>query len=156
MAPRTLDDDEHVARHCKKREINFDPKTGLALGVIPQAFELREKFGDDPGRKPETYLSAQWLEYFGHVASKDTHRRACEALRSRGRHIRAGEHYALINSKLAVECGKRYTAKVRLFHEPKALSPDYASIRGTSNTNGELLKALADVATVDLVRLDSL
>ena len=45
-----ISDEDHVARYCPKREIS---ENGTPM---PDAFKLREN---------ETYLSVNWLEYFG-------------------------------------------------------------------------------------------
>ena len=153
MAHRPIDKQHHVARLCGHQRLQRDPVSGEIVAVWPAAFELRVK-------ENETYLSANWLEYF----VGDVLEQLCQALAVlRGKMKRKiGPQSALLRLNVGevLAAGEVQSIKLRVMHEMKKTDPAYAAIRGLPRDNGDkelldLLSGMPSLSATEVAFLDS-
>lgn len=138
MTAAKLPPDNHVARYVRKRLLRRD-EDGNVLGVLPQAFELRDG---------ETYLSITWLEHF----SADYEQALIEVVAAIRRQldVKPRDGFAMARvGKIFDVCGS-FSSGVRVLHEPVVPeNTGHCALRGIQRGELELLELLASDAFID-------
>src|SRR5947209_8729261 len=129
--PTPIIAEHHVARHCRNRHIIKDSE-GRPVSVFGDAFAFREN---------ETYLSTGWVEFFAGVWL--TQLSAVRNAMAAGREIKPKDGLAVMNVGKLQDAARARSVRVRVLHEPNALNPAYAAVRGIPRDHQELLEALA-------------
>lgn len=143
MAVKPIPDDQHVARHVKKRPV--DPEKHLCF---PQAFALRPA---TEGRPAETYLSSSWLEFFpGDLRARL--KATLAQIRGYPFTVKAKDVLAIGNVRVIKGAGESVGTRLRVLHEPDPPSKTaYAAIRGMRQDDSEICELLAAAAFAEVV-----
>ena len=118
-------DSHHVARYCKPSAISPNGMPA-AKAFLP--------------RETESYLSVNWLEYFGALDHADAVAHVRAALREKGYTVRATGRLAVLNVGEAKDAARRTNTTLRVEHQPAPDDPSHAGITGYSS--GDLVVAL--------------
>lgn len=130
--------DNHILRYVRKRLLRRD-EDGNVLGVLPQAFELREN---------EPYLSVTWLEHFA-ADYEHAFTEAAAAIR-RQLNVKPKDGFAAGGVGRVCDICERFDVKVRVLHEPEPPhNTGHSALRGLPHSDVELLELLAAEAFVD-------
>lgn len=143
MSVKPLPETDHVIRYVRKRLLRRDGD-GNVVGVLPQAFELREG---------ETYLSVTWLEFYDESYELGLSKSAA-AMRS-DLTIKKKDGFTTGNvGRLKSVCSNSNT-RVRILHEPNLPNnPGHSALRGLQKADDLLRDEIAGDVFVD-VRLSS-
>lgn len=145
-----LDRKHHISRHVPYKK-QLKDNNGEPIGVLPQAFEMREI---DKKR-----LSVNWLEYF-----KSNHTENIIKMVKAFRKSRIALGYkAGLNSifvignigKLIDVCTSYKHSKVRVVHNPDKESEhnkSHASIHRLPENDGTIMQAMANEVFTEMVR----
>jgi hypothetical protein len=126
MCPTQITSRETAIR---KRVIR-DPKTRAITGLVPQAFELRQKIN-------ETYLSTHWMESFAAVVDAQF-KRVIAALRKKHTNGRPLGAFARLNVGLVVQAGAARKLAIRIRDRSSSNDPGYSGIYGMPLDNSDL------------------
>lgn len=142
-----IPDQDHVLRHVPYKKLLKDAD-GNVYGLLPQAFELREK--------DKNKLSVNWVEYF----KRDTHDKnvvsAILSLRdSKNRPIKASSTcaYAIGNVKTIKDtCRKHTSEKVDVVFSGYAGNESHSSIIRLPDNHERLKMELAEDVFTEIVK----
>ena len=134
-----LPDRDNVARHVPWKKLRRDDNDKI-LGILPQAFELRNE---------EQSLSVNWLEYY-EGSREDRLRELVNALRT-SRNLNKKDAFGIGNvGKIKSVCLNN-SANVRVVYSPTKSIPDHCDIRNIPRDDLTLLAAVAEDAFSELV-----
>jgi hypothetical protein len=125
-------------RYVRKRQLRRD-ESGNALGILPQALELRDG---------EEYLSVTWLEHFDPEYEQGLVQ-AAEAIR-RQLGVKPKDGFSITDVEGFCDICEKFDKKVRVLHEP--INPEntgHVAIRKFPRNEVGLLDLLASEAFVD-------
>jgi hypothetical protein len=140
---QNLPSEDHVIRYVPWGRLRKDVDDNV-LGVLPQAFELRET---------ETYLSVNWVEY--QEGDHDAQiRLSVWAMRdSFEKKLGAKSAFAVGNVQNIKDICQASGNRVRIVHEPELpKNPGHAAIRQLARDDMGLLDAMAADAFTELVK----
>lgn len=141
MAVKSIDDEHHVVRHCKKRLLIRE--AGKIVSVYPEAFHLRPA---TEGFAKEDSLSVIYYEFFDGAAEVRM-KECCAALTLE---VRPKDGLIRLNVGLIKEQGRKRERRLRVTHEPEPTCPAYAAIRGLpEKPDDELATLIANLAIVE-------
>ena len=137
---KTLADEHHVVRYCNNQRIEKDPHTGNAVGLFPDAMQLRT-------REKEEYLSTNWLEYVAGTRN-DRLKSILGILRGKIPSIKETSGLAVLRVEKIKDAGKETGHKITVRFTPNRNDPSYARILGLplDNSDTELVSLLVDEA----------
>lgn len=142
MAIKPLEDDHHVVRHVPPARLRRDEDDNV-IGFNPQAFELNRA-------KDEEYLSAAWLEYYGHETRELDLAAVVDDFR-KVKQIKPSHRFAVGNVKIIKDACANWGQQVRVSHEPVDDFDSHASVRRFNSDNYEMLEMLAAEAWAEMV-----
>lgn len=132
MTFRELADNQTIVRHVRKGSLRRDEDANV-IGVNPDAF--RHRSGED-------YLSATWAEHLnnGGVGVENAIRmfRTCLS-------VNRSDGYAIGSVGPIKKACARFSAKIRVVHEPDPPNDGHVAVRRVPRDNLELLQRLASV-----------
>lgn len=146
--------DHHVVRRCGYQVIERDLTTKQVIGLYPSAMRLRRKIDDPKVIEDDTYLSTNWLEYFG--GSKVARlKQIVAAHRAKMGRISPDSGVAVLNSGRIEEIGRACRHRLKVLHTGKTSDPSYSRITGLplDNSDETLLVDLATEAYKDFMLL---
>jgi hypothetical protein len=137
MTATKLPPDDHVVRYVRKRLLRKD-EDGNLLGVLPQAFEHKEK---------ESYLSVTWLEHF----VSEYEQALVEATTAIRRQLTVKPKDGFTTGRVGRICDicELHDVRVRVLREPVAENTGHSALRGLRHCSSELLDMLAAEAFTD-------
>lgn len=141
MAAIYLNENDRVLRYVAWAKLRRDEDDNV-LGVLPQAFQLREG---------EEYLSVTWCEYFSGNPDEQL-RCAVEAIRNSDIDVRPKAQFASGTVKAIrahMESDPR-NRKLRFVHEATEDNAAHTAIRRWSDSSDDLLDLLAAEVWADL------
>lgn len=150
MPSNYLLDDERIVRFVPWSKLRRDEDDNV-VGVLPQAFELRES---------EEYLSATWCEYFDGNAH-ETLRCAIEAIRNSNLTVGPKARFAVgaVGEVRGVVERRPNARKLRIIHEPEEDNLAHAALRHWPRGDDDLLALIAEdcwASCMDAVSANSL
>ena len=143
--PQDIADDHHVTRYCSGSQHDRDM-------VLPTAFQLR--------RQGESYLSVNWLEYFGLNTFDEALARICTDKRALGFNIRHTGRFAVLNAEFIRSVYRNSSDlpetvhSLTVAHLPEVGDESHSGIGGYGVDEAGLLVAdlLAESVTADMLR----
>lgn len=139
-----LPDNNHVMRHVPYRKLLKDDE-GNVLGLLPQAFELRER---DKGK-----LSVNWIEYFENETQQENITSTVFALRTT-RDISANSvcAFGIGNvKKIKDVCNSFTSKKVDVVHTGWKGNESHSSIIRMPENDLDLMTSLAEDVFVNII-----
>ncbi len=134
--------EDHVVRYVKPKFV-IKGDDGAALGVFPQAFELRPE---------EEYLSTSWREFYQGTRVEQLKKvRRDTTLQCASSAVFASVNVGAFHSA-CTNCSR----KVRIIHEPVEGIPAHSSIRQFPKDDQVLQTQLADLASNDFMQVKEL
>jgi len=128
-----LPEKNHILRHVPYRKLLTD-LDGNVLGILPQAFELREK---------ERGLSVNWVEYFDLDTQEENIEEVVLSLQQ-SRRISPNSRFAMGNVKKVIDiCAENRADKVKVVHDKNKSNPSHSLIIRIPRDDLDLREALA-------------
>jgi len=141
-----IPEDDNVIRYIEYKFLLRDDK-GVTLGLLPQAFELRDI---DNGK-----LSISWLEYCNEVTHQKNIDSSVKTFRKVINNHSNNCGYGIGKVKTIKEVGSLFgTGKINIVHSPSKKNKAHSSIIRIPNNDWDFMAALAEDAFLELI-LDS-
>tara|TARA_R110001599_G_scaffold95571_1_gene247817 strand:- start:85 stop:525 length:441 start_codon:yes stop_codon:yes gene_type:complete len=137
-----LEPEHHVMRHTKKR-CTLKDEHGSIVKLLPQAFELRTKDGEN-----EKNLSVNWIEYFNGVAFEQNIRQTIIDFRAYYTPNKSSV-FALATVRKVLEASQKLGHnKIKIVHDGKKTS--HSSIKHMPFNDHDLMTLYASAAFTDI------
>lgn len=136
-----LPDEDNVMRYIKKRLLQRD-ESGEVIGVLPQAFELREN---------ESKLSVNWLEFYKNDSFSENINDTVNGFR-KTLSVSKNDGFAYGECKNIIEtCHNNNSIKAKIVHSPSKNNKSHSSIIRIKKDDSLLMEALASDAFDNLI-----
>jgi hypothetical protein len=136
-----LPNEDHVMRYVSWGKLRRDGDDNV-LGFLGEAFKLRPD---------ETYLSVNWIEYFGFEGDREAQIQASVKTFRKTLNVGTKSAFGIGNVAKIKELCRARNVNVRIVNEPRDNNKSHSSIRRLPRDDVMLLDALAADAFLELI-----